>query len=264
MNADGGLQTHLKAVIQFMLARRFLPHAELVAWYAKLLATLGLPETQETALGPVLVQINSAIDNCGLRIESVIADESSDKYTGLINTNADQVARFATGYREKQLVYFRTIIEKCVQSSSISGIDALNVAEEIPGGFTKKEAGETLTQLVDDHWLHRSDDGEISFGVRSSLELGAYIEERFEEVPMCTVCQSAALRSVHCPTRQCSGRTHLRCARAWFSTKDESLCPMGCNATWTMTTLGGKLSREIDAARRERQRAQANNVHVVE
>ena len=64
---------------------------------------------------------------------------------------------------------------------------------------------------------------EISVGVRASLELESYIQERFDKVPECTVCHAIALSGPECPRRNCSVRLHARCARQWFVSKDSSL-----------------------------------------
>lgn len=77
-------------------------------------------------------------------------------YYGLINLLADDVAKVATTYKDKELIYFRALvkegirlsiharltivllqIERIVQGSSISAINALNAANAIDG-FSKR------------------------------------------------------------------------------------------------------------------------------
>lgn len=70
-------------------------------------------------------------------------------------------------------------------------------------------------------------------GVRSILELGAYMEEAFEEDDTvdCSICQEMVSFGEACPTPNCKAKLHRHCLHAFAQNRPVVQCPT-CRQDW--------------------------------
>lgn len=59
-------------------------------------------------------ELNEVIDPLGLKISSIVSDDDDTIYYSLINVLSDDVAKVATNYKEKELIYFRKLVRLAV------------------------------------------------------------------------------------------------------------------------------------------------------
>lgn len=114
------------------------------------------------------------------------------------------------------------------------------------------EAQRILDQFVQERWLDLSPDGRYCIALRTLLELGPYLKDKYEEeIAECTLCMDLVTRGRRCPNGQCVVRLHHFCATRYFSELPSlaQVC-LTCKTPWPNgvgKVFGVSLTREWGA-----------------
>ncbi|ERM99042.1 non-structural maintenance of chromosomes element 1 homolog [Amborella trichopoda] len=211
-----------------------------------------------------LLKINKQLSYVQFELRACRNQYDGDVYYGVVNSVADEQAKFGTKFSNPQIVYFKAIIEAIVQDASgqgsISNIDALNIRLEdqigqdsrssdsqVPAAFkqfTMSQKEKTLDDLVQNQWLCFTGDRRIGLGVRSFLDLRSWF--RNMSIPSCDVCNEAGIKAESCPNGRCSVRIHDYCLRKKFSTKKAAMVCPSCETAWPVVeTRDEEVGEEI-------------------
>ncbi|KAJ7518146.1 hypothetical protein O6H91_21G057600 [Diphasiastrum complanatum] len=195
--------------------------------------------------------LNKELDFVQMEVRACRNQHNGSTFYGLINKLGSEEAKLGTRYSHSQITFFRAIMEAIVQGPSgnakISSIEALNLRVELqsqqqsdgvtsqsPAGskLTMAQKEKTLTDLIADKWLSHTDDGLISLGIRTFLELRNVFKNL--DIPFCDVCNEAGIKATLCQNEECTVRMHQYCAHRKFARPDvPKLCP-SCGAEWIL------------------------------
>jgi hypothetical protein len=219
-------------LLQLLWAKQVFKERDLQDLFKKVLQNYQLPPN--TGLELFIRDINKNLEIMGLEIRRVVDEEIGTPYWGLANTRNDDLAKIATFYTPEQVILFKFIIEKLFVDNidgELSKIDANNLRIKIEEKqMTVSKADETIQQLINDQWL-KENEGTVSLGIRSFLELKAYIEEVYKDYILeCIMCQELVIKGQRCSNNVCSVRMHNHCAHRWFESSPNNNCPTCTNA----------------------------------
>ncbi|XP_054167162.1 non-structural maintenance of chromosomes element 1 homolog isoform X2 [Oppia nitens] len=136
-------------------------------------------------------------------------------YYALINTADSEVTRLATNWSQKDLLYFRKIVDAIVGSdnSSISSTKMLNIGRDDELKLVITAAERVTNKWIREKWLDEIDDGRVALGVRTLLEMNVYLRDHFG-LQDCFRCKILCVRGQNCVT--CDTKLHNHCCDANF------------------------------------------------
>lgn len=119
---------------------------------------------------------------------------------------------------------FKIEITKHVANNMRMNIQDINVSA--------REAETTIKLLVNDGWLHENE-GKISTGIRTIIELKSYLKSNFElEGDECFVCNQIVTKGEKCVNVECKARLHFSCSNRRFQISNITpRCPV-CSTHW--------------------------------
>lgn len=240
-------------LIQALLSRGPLKKNE---FYSILAQVLGKSPDQRV-FNQYLLDINEKLAYVQFELRACRNQYDENVYYGVVNNVADEQSKLGTKYSASQVAYYKGIIEAIVQDTagqgSISNTSALNIrpenqiasgTESQPHGsqgyssqiptsfknFTMTQKDKTIEEFVRDQWLSSTSDGQIGLGIRSFLDLRSWFHNN--EVPICEICNEAAVKAEACQNEGCNVRLHLYCLEKKFSQRKVArVCP-GCKTQW--------------------------------
>lgn len=236
---DGG--EHEMTDVHRLLLQYFIDvHVEKEAIVRKKLGDIcAYFEVTPAELEMVISTINHNMHFLWLEIRRVVDDQTGVGWYGIANTRADDVAKLATSYTEREVEFLKKLIEAIVDYGGM--ISASQLSNAIPPGMPKHEAKDTAAAFIADHWLCEPRSGHVSLGVRTLLELHSYITESFpDQLRECVFCHELVVLGEGCPNRKCDTQAHFHCLRRWSVGKDKGKgkgkgplkCP-SCTLDWT-------------------------------
>ncbi|CAG8762367.1 12349_t:CDS:2, partial [Dentiscutata heterogama] len=119
-----------------------------------------------------------------------------------VNTNGDEIAKLATEYSPAEISYFKRLIELIVTADD----DAFSASSIM----ALKEASKIKTQLS-----------------KSAAEtlLQRFVDDKW--------------LGQRCDVLECKSRFHHHCARRYFSSQNEKVCP-ACKIAWKNSNIVGE------------------------
>jgi len=187
--------------------------------------------------------INDNIQALSLEIRKAIDETSARPYWGFVNMKADTHIQTATKLSTNDLALFKKLVDLIVsdEAGCITAAVATTAGKDVAPPFTATRAQALIDQLCRAQWLadlkkERNEERKITLGVRSMLELRAYLEELYkDELKDCTLCSEPVLlrneRGTQCSNPPCSARMHSYCRDKWFHGKANKRCP-ACTTLW--------------------------------
>ncbi|GFP79988.1 non-structural maintenance of chromosomes element 1 homolog [Phtheirospermum japonicum] len=224
--------------------------------------------SQQQLFDDYLRKINTELGYVQLELRACRNQYNGSVYYGVVNNVSDDQSKLGTKYTVPQIAYYKGIVEAIIQdaeaSGCISNIDALNIRLEtqiqgmtdsesqgcpsqIPPAFknfSMSQKEKTLELFLKDQWLSSVPDEKIGIGVRSFLDLRSWF--RSNEVPICEVCNEAAVKAQLCKNEACNVRLHQYCLEKKFSQRRvERVCP-GCGTQWPGSTVKAEAVETLD------------------
>ncbi|KAL2629541.1 hypothetical protein R1flu_014227 [Riccia fluitans] len=238
------LNANHHTVLQAIMSRGPLTECKTHEMYKKLFRVTSLD-----GFNSILGEINKHLEFVDMEVKKVTDQNDGKVYFGIINKLASQQAKLGTRYSTAQISFFKAVMEAIVVESAgegyIQSSRALNLkpAEAIqvnatqasgsqvgvPVKMTMTAKEEALELLIKDQWLSRTDEGGVSLGTRSYLELRGLF--RNLEVPFCEVCNEAAIKAQLCRNDSCSTRMHAYCSVKKFRGRQARVCSR-CQTQW--------------------------------
>jgi hypothetical protein len=172
--------------------------------------------------------INNEIKSLYLELRKAICEVTTQHYLILVSCQNGPIPRLASDFSQTELEYFKKLVEGIIESDvgKISSIRALNMADEVQGRFSKKDAEKMIERMIVDKWLLKKE-GEISMTIRCVTELDPYLREAFSDIiKMCDNCKQISLQGICC--QHCDLRMHKHCAKKRFQGINAPKCP-ACN-----------------------------------
>ncbi|KAH9564844.1 hypothetical protein CY35_04G045900 [Sphagnum magellanicum] len=218
--------------------------------HAKTMFTNLFQSREEDGFFDFLGVVNKELDYVQMEIRGSANQYDGILYYGLVNKLANEEAKMGTRFTHVQICLFKAIMEAILQDSTGSGVissmEALNLpldtqaelqsqaptssTQAVPLHLTLAAKEETLASLVSDKWLSRTDNGQIALGVMAFLELRNFFKNF--DLPLCDVCNEAAIKAQPCRNEACNVRMHSYCVpRKFGHTQVRKVCPE-CGANW--------------------------------
>ncbi|CAG8581352.1 15886_t:CDS:2, partial [Acaulospora morrowiae] len=210
-----------------------------------------------------IATINQKLNTIDLEFRKSHDETDGKAVWALVNTKGDEVVKLATEYSPIEIAYFKHLIELIVtaddEAFSVSSITALKEASKLKTTITKNTAENLLQRFVDDKWLILSQGGRYSLSQRTILELQVYLKEEFEDnLIECTLCYDIVTQGQRCDVQQCKSRLHHHCARRYFSSQNEKICPT-CKIPWKDSNEIGEMRNNTGAMRSRRRDRRIND-----
>ncbi|XP_024542587.1 non-structural maintenance of chromosomes element 1 homolog [Selaginella moellendorffii] len=238
------LDSRHHAFIQSLLARGPQPAVDCKKMFQKLFDAR--PGEVEENFFDFLKVYNKHLDFFQLEIRGSTNQHDGTQYYGVVNKLASEPAKLATQYSAAQIAYFKALVEAIVQepSGELSSIDALNLREDQTRDSQEASSSQSVSlpklslaqrdkvlgDLAADKWLYRTEDGGVSLGIKSFLELRSVFMNL--EVPFCDVCNEAAIKAMRCQNEDCSARMHSYCAKTKFQRPEIPRSCASCGSEW--------------------------------
>lgn len=192
-----------------------------------LLEKMNIPLLDQDGLSQLVNNLNKKLRPFNLMIRSCMDEISSSHYYVLISIIDSKVTHGATLYNEKQLEFFKLILQAIVQQPL--GI----IAEEDLADFAEKallkkrsEHNGLFHEWTGKKWFVVITEGErhyVTLGVRAIAELDVFIKQKLVERPedlTCKRCNNMSIYSALCAG--CNDRYHKRCSKLAF--EDSNMC----------------------------------------
>jgi len=156
-------------------------------------------------------------------------------YYGIVNTRDDEHAKLATTFSPTEIDLFKKILEEVINSNHKEAhrTDCVNLGRQLKPAITPQKAESAIETMASQFWLS-IDNGIVSLGVRTILELRSYLEATFEgQLTECVLCHELVVKGTKCGQRACQTFMHNYCKDRWFSRKKagEPRCPT-CDHLW--------------------------------
>ncbi|CAG8722183.1 4646_t:CDS:2 [Dentiscutata erythropus] len=252
--------------VQASMSERFFTEAKAIDMYTKACSAnngscfsqeFDLPAPEE--FQEFISTINQKLNLVDMEFRRSHDEDDGNPVWALVNTNGDEIAKLATEYSPAEISYFKRLIELIVTADddafSASSIMALKEASKIKTQLSKSAAEILLQRFVDDKWLVQSQSGKYSMSQRTILELQAYLKDEFEEYLIeCTLCYDIVTKGQRCDVLECKSRFHHHCARRFFSSQNEKVCP-ACKIAWKSSNIVGEPLRISEGSSRRNKRA---------
>ncbi|RIB25033.1 Nse1 non-SMC component of SMC5-6 complex-domain-containing protein [Gigaspora rosea] len=227
--------------VQASMSERFFTEAKAIDMYTK--ACNANNERAPEEFQEFISTINQKLNLVDMEFRRSHDEDDGNPVWALVNTNGDEIAKLATEYTPAEISYFKRLIELIVTADddafSASSIMALKEASKIKTPLSKSAAETLLQRFVDDKWLVQSQSGKYSMSQRTILELQAYLKDEFEDYLIeCTLCYDIVTKGQRCDVLECKSRFHHHCARRYFSSQNEKVCP-ACKITWKSSNIIG-------------------------
>ncbi|KAL6499582.1 hypothetical protein OROGR_027492 [Orobanche gracilis] len=244
-------------LIQALLSRGPLREDDFRSIFSQV--TKKSPGSQRHLFNEYLRMINAQLGYAQLELRACRNQYDGSVYYGVVNNISDDQSKLGTNYTVPQIAFYKGIVEAIVQdaeaSGCISNTDALNIRLEtqthgvadsesqegqsqIPPAFknfSMSQKEKTLEKLQKDKWLSSTPDGKVGIGERSFLDLRTWF--RTNDVPICEVCNEAAVKAQLCQNDACNARLHQYCLEKKFSQQRvEKVCPT-CGTQWPGFTI---------------------------
>lgn len=193
----------------------------------KLLENMNSPMLDHDGLSQLLNGLNRKLRPYNLMIRSCMDEISSSHYYVLISTIDNQVTRASSLYNEKQLEFFKLILQAVVQEQNgiIPEENLRDLAEKALFKKRSEYAG-LFHEWTGKNWFVVVTDGGhdyVTLGVRAIAELDVFIKQKLVERPedlICKRCNNMSIYSALCAG--CNARYHKRCSKLAF--EDSNMC----------------------------------------
>ena len=175
-----------KAVFQIVLAASCIEDSVLQAHLLHLKKDI----SYEGSLHQAFSHINQSIRPYALELRTVVlkktnADGGSSAlvyYHAIANTEDDTLSKEIKAYSEKEIVFFRSLLEKMLEEKYLS----MNDIKALKG--TDIDVKRFLERLHEHGWLQRDDRNYWEFGIHHSPYSGSFlVVHGFLQVPRCTL-----------------------------------------------------------------------------
>eukprot|EP00249_Psilotum_nudum_P005904 c19312_g1_i1 orf=390-1241(-) len=197
-----------------------------------------------------VADINKELDFVQMELRASRNQYNGVAYYGVVNRLANEQAKMGTRYSHAQIAFFKAMLEAIVSDPTgkgqISSMHALNLRLDSQNEqhlsaapsqtlsntlhLTIAQKEKTLSELVNDKWMSRTEDGMVALGVRAFLELWS-IFKNFD-VPFCDVCNEAGIKAQPCRNEECTVRIHDYCLQRRFHRRQVArVCPK-CGTEW--------------------------------
>lgn len=234
--------------IQAFMTRGPLPEADAKAMFAALFRQ----ENAGEGFGKFVTAINKEMNFVQMELRAGRNQYDGLLYYGLVNKLGNEQAKLGTRYSHAQIAFFKAVLESIISDPSsdgrISCIQALNLRIEVQNeqqatadastpstqtsmvNLTLAQREKALTEFAQDRWLSRSEDGMVTLGVRSFLELWNVFKNY--DVPFCDICNEAGIKAQSCQNEDCPVRMHEYCLKIKFHRPQvPKVCPK-CGTDW--------------------------------
>ncbi|XP_077241502.1 uncharacterized protein LOC143882011 isoform X2 [Tasmannia lanceolata] len=226
-------------------------------------ATGKSPGSHQQLFNEYLRKINKELAYVQFELRGCRNQYDGKVYYGVVNNVADEQSKLGTKYSVAQIAFYKAVIEAIVQDAtaqgSISNIEALNIRLESQTGdgsqesqshvppafknFSISQKEKTLHDLINDHWLCSTSNGNIGLGIRSFFDLRSWF--RNNDVPSCDICNEAGVKADLCHNEACTVRIHDYCLKKKFSQRRaERVCP-GCGTEWQFSDQYSEHEQEV-------------------
>ncbi|KOS13618.1 hypothetical protein Malapachy_2021 [Malassezia pachydermatis] len=211
-------ETIQQALVQGLLARRFVARDDLRAIYGDLCSALQVSEAFEADLDAIQMSLSPL----GLDVRTCHDQVTAVAYVALINAKGDSLAELATPYSPSELHYIRSLIGHMIHAPdarfAIPSTQALLVASHMqPTPLTKQAASDLLQNLERRGWfayLRRT--GAYTLTTRALCELDAFLRQEWEGAMYeCLVCYALVTLGERCASPQCQAAVHTSCIDAF-------------------------------------------------
>ncbi|CAG8548046.1 19156_t:CDS:2 [Cetraspora pellucida] len=174
--------------------------------------------------------INQKLNLVDMEFRRSHEEDDGNPVWALVNTNGDEIAKLATEYSPVEISYFKRLIELIVTADddafSASSIMSLKEASKIKTPLTKSAAETLLQRFVDDKWLIQS---QLRF-----IKWKIFYESKNNS----RTTSLSERRGQRCDVQECKSRFHHHCARRYFSSQNEKVCP-ACKIAWKSSNIVG-------------------------
>lgn len=228
--------------IQCIMNRGILDHAEVKRLYG-LFRTKFQEDADEAHLAQFVLTASRALAPFHMEIKKAVEEVAGTHFYVLINTVEAPFHQLAADFSEKELEFFKALVEKVIESDEglLPEVDALNLADGMQfKKLSKKEAEAAILKLAGRKWLNTEDaNGQlhVTLSARSITELGQYLRELYpDSVRDCNLCKRLCIRGQCCS--ECSCKIHVSCSRRYFEQRQGSAaCCPDCSVSWPHPTI---------------------------
>lgn len=165
-----------RAVLQLLIGHGYIKDSELVSSILLLEKEFSIDKHNRT-IADIFHSINESVRHLSLEVKSVYITKANNErvmYHGLVNIEEDLVTQeFGSHFDASELNYFSHIVTRMLEDRYLSSND---ISHFKPARWNDSRVLPFLNKLENEGWLQRNDSNYLILGVRSYLELRAYME----------------------------------------------------------------------------------------